>query len=63
MPIQIDDHTLVADPRAHLMRAGFSASPVGGGMIEVSPPRAIAMSRPATRSRFTFAFGRSLTRN
>jgi hypothetical protein len=41
MLIQLDDHALVNDLCAHYMRSGFTAEPVGGGMIEVTRPNAL----------------------
>ena len=38
MLIQLNDHALVNDLCAHYRRSGFTAQPVGGGMIEVTRP-------------------------
>jgi hypothetical protein len=36
--IQLDDHALVNNLCAHYTRSGFTAQPVGGGMIEITRP-------------------------
>ena len=41
MLIRIDNHALVNDLCAHYMRSGFTAEPVGGGMIEITRPNAL----------------------
>jgi hypothetical protein len=40
MLITLDNHALVADLCAHFLRSGFTAEPVGGGMIDVHRPDA-----------------------
>jgi hypothetical protein len=42
MLIQLDNHSLVNDLCAHYTRSGFTAEPVGGGMVEVTRPDAPA---------------------
>jgi hypothetical protein len=39
--IRIDNHALVNNLCAHYRRSGFTAQPVGGGMIEVTRPNAL----------------------
>lgn len=38
MLIRIDNHALVNSLCAHYRRSGFTAQPVGGGMIEITRP-------------------------
>ena len=38
MLIRIDNHALVNNLCAHYRRSGFTAQPVGGGMIEITRP-------------------------
>jgi len=40
MLIQLEDTALVVDLCAHYTRSGFTAEPVGGGMVEVGHPGA-----------------------
>jgi len=39
--IRIDNHALVNNLCAHYRRSGFTAQPVGGGMIEITRPNAL----------------------
>jgi hypothetical protein len=41
MLLRLDDHALVADLCAHYTRSGFTAEPVGGGMVDIRRPSAL----------------------